>query len=357
MQVEQSHWRAASERRAPAQQARSGSHAKKEGAAVPARPVNGVEAKPLLARTDRPGPDICVILNTRSGRKRREAIEELQSLFDAHPGRFELKVLKSGKEIDGAARAAVAHGYPTIVAAGGDGTISGVATCIAGSGSRLGVLAFGTFNYFARSLGLPEEHDAAVQVLLQGSERELTLGEVNGYGFLNNASIGAYAAILQRREQIYKKWGRSRIAAYWSVLITLLKIRTSQKMAVEVDGERHELRSPLVFVANNAYQLEEFGLPGADSIERGRLVVFIAPDRTGLALLAYGFKLAMRKIENHRDFLLLTGREIRVETKHARRLVAWDGEKSRMTGPFTFRVRPDVLRVAVPAKATAEGAQ
>ena len=53
--------------------------------------------------------------------------------------------------------------------------------------------------------------------------RPVNVGEVNGRIFLNNASLGTYAGILETRERVYSRWGRSQFAAYWSVLLTLLR--------------------------------------------------------------------------------------------------------------------------------------
>lgn len=292
-------------------------------------------------------PDICVILNTRSG-KRRAAQEQLEGAFAKHPGRFTLHVLKSGRDIERATRDAVAAGYGMIVAAGGDGTISGIAPIVADAGLRFGALPFGTFNYFARSIGMPEEIEEAVDVIARGKEHRISRSEVNGEGFLNNASLGAYAAILQRRERVYRRWGRSRIAAYWSVISTLLRMRTSQPMVIEIDGEAHDLRTPLAFVAANPFQLEIFRLPGAEDVRAGKLALFLAPDRTGPALLAFAARLAIGGVEESRDFTLMTGRSIRIETERKRRLVARDGEKTRMESPFVFRTHPGALRVICP---------
>lgn len=292
--------------------------------------------------------DICILLNTRSGKRRRETLAQLDQACARHPGRFDIRVLKSGKQIPEATRAAVSEGFETIVAAGGDGTISGIAPLVAGAGCRFGVLPLGTFNYFARSIDMPLEIGAAIDVLATGHETRASLCMVNDEGFLNNASLGAYAAILQRRERIYERFGRSRVAAYWSVVVTLLRLRRGQRMTITVDGETRSLRTPLAFVAANPYQLEIFALPGTEAVRNGNLALFVAPDRTGAALLAFAARLAVGGMEQSRDFSLFCGKEIRIETESKRRLVAWDGEKRRMSGPFLFRKMPEALRLIVP---------
>jgi diacylglycerol kinase family enzyme len=269
-------------------------------------------------------------------------------LFARHPGRFSLRQVEPGQGIVDAAKTAIDAGFDTIVAAGGDGTISGTAPLVAEAGRRFGVLPLGTFNYFARSLDLPEALEDAVEVLVNGVEREVPIGEVNGEGFLNNASLGAYAAILQSRESVYRRWGRSRLAAYWSVLTTLIRFRRPLRLKVTVDGEVRRFKTPLVFVALNPHQLETLGLEGADCIRSGRFALFIAPDCSRFELVRYAIRLALRAMEPGRDFELMCGEDILVETPGRRRLIARDGERQHMTGPFRFRLRRDALRVLVP---------
>jgi diacylglycerol kinase family enzyme len=290
-----------------------------------------------------------VIVNAGSGKRRgRQLAEELAGMVERYPGRFELRVERSGARIEAAARRAVDEGFATVVAAGGDGTICAVAGVVAGTDRSFGVLPLGTFNYFARSLGLPEDLDAGLRVLAEGDTQPVAVGDVNGLSFLNNASLGAYAAILQSRESVYRRWGRSRLAAYWSVLTTLIRFRRPLRLKVTVDGEVRRFKTPLVFVALNPHQLETLGLEGADCIRSGRFALFIAPDCSRFELVRYAIRLAFRAMEPGRDFELMCGEDILVETPGRRRLIARDGERQHMTGPFRFRLRRDALRVLVP---------
>lgn len=299
-----------------------------------------------------PKPDIRVILNLGSGKRRGAAlVDELKEQFDRYPGRFDLAKVKPGADIAGEARRAVDEGFETVVACGGDGTISGVAQGLAGTEARMGVLSFGTFNYFARSLGLPESTEDKVRVLVEGEPRAINLGAVNGQVFLNNASLGAYAKILERREDIYKRFGRSRIAAFWSVFSTLADNRAPMVLRVTVDGREMRARTPLVFVASNAYQLEQFGLAGADCVREGKFALFLAPDGSPRELVGFALRLGLRSLKPERDFELVCGREIVVESTKRRRLVARDGEREHMEAPFRFEMRESGLTVLVPRAA------
>ncbi len=299
-------------------------------------------------------PDICVILNVGSGKRRgREAIANLTKAFDRYPGRFELRPVHKGSEIEGEARRAASEGFPTVVAAGGDGTICAVASALVGSGARMGVLTFGTFNYFSRSLELPEELDKAVEVLIEGHTRPVDVGEVNGRVFLNNASLGVYAAILEQREDIYRRYGRGRLAAFWSVFVTLIDTRKPLSLRITVDGEPHQVRTPLAFVAKNPYQLEQFELAGVECARSGQFALFLAPDSTRAQLVAFALKLGLRRLSHETDFKLICGKDIVIESTRPRRQVARDGEREDMRSPFRFRVLEGALEVLVPRAETA----
>lgn len=291
---------------------------------------------------------VLVIMNPQSGKKKsgERAVRLVEEI--AGEERLDLREVK-GREIAETVRQAMAEGYRTFAAAGGDGTICAVASALSGTGCRMGVIPLGTFNYFARGHGLPEEIPEAVRVLCEGATKPLDIGEVNGRAFLNNASLGAYSLILESRERIYARWGRSRAAAYWSVLVALSRFRVRLSATLTVDGEVHRLKTPMIFVAANPYQLALFNLEGGDLIRQGKLVAMIAPDVGRLGLIGFAIRLALGTSREGRDFRLLAGRDILVETRRKRAVVARDGERERMTAPFRFRMRQAALELIVPA--------
>lgn len=286
----------------------------------------------------------CIIYNPSSG------VNEAGRMAD--PGRkdprVEVRQLAKPRDLLAVTKQAISDGCNPIIAAGGDGTICGVAEQLVDTDRTLGILPAGTFNYFARSLGLPEEPEAALEVALDGADRSLTVGEINGRIFLNNASLGAYAAILQVREGVYSRWGRSRLAAYWSVILAMVSVYRPLAMKVTIDGEERILRAPMAFVSVSPYQIEEMGLDGADAVRAGKMALYIPRDTKRLRLLWRAIRIFFRGARRHQDYLLLTGEEIVIETRRNKRLVARDGERDKMPGPYRFRVRKDALTVKVP---------
>ncbi len=302
---------------------------------------------------------ICVILNIGSGKPdAKSEPDNIQAAFASHGAEITLKVIRKGSRLLAETRKAVDEGYKTIVAAGGDGTICGVASVLNGGTIAMGILPLGTFNYFARSLDLPMDITEAAGVIVKDHSMPLRIGMVNDSMFLNNASLGAYPAILAAREDIYRRWGRSRAAAYWAVIKTLLTARRSMRLRLTVDGKSRDVRAPLVFVVNNAYQLEQMNLDGAEKIKAGEMALFIAPDATRFGILRHAVAVATGLASVERNFELVGGREIDIQNldrpTRGKRTIAKDGERERIAGPYRFRIVQEGLRVLVPAGRIAE---
>ena len=96
------------------------------------------------------------------------------------------------------ARTAVAGGADLLGVAGGDGTQALVAGVAAEHDVPFMVLSAGTRNHFALDLGLDRENPAdGLEALTDGVELHIDLGSIDGRTFVNNASFGAYAAVVQ----------------------------------------------------------------------------------------------------------------------------------------------------------------
>lgn len=291
---------------------------------------------------------LCVIRNRGSGKQDDQA-DTIRAALQDRVAEFALRETSQGDQLGRLARQAVADGFDVIVAAGGDGTQSAVAGALAETDALMGVLPGGTFNYFARDLGVGETIEEGLETLLDARPRAVDVGRIGDLVFLNNVSLGAYPHILKTREGIYKRWGRSRMAAYWSVLVAMRRLRNPMRLTAIVEGRERRFTTALVFIARSAYQLEAFGLDGADAIRAGNLAVLIAKARKPLPLLRSALRLAFGFSAKDSDFDLIVTDSLTIETDRPRQLIAHDGEKTRMESPFHVQVRQGALRVLVPA--------
>jgi diacylglycerol kinase (ATP) len=159
---------------------------------------------------------VAVIVNPAAGRGRggRRLAEVRRAFADA--GVLDVRVTQRPGEEEELARRALREGCSTLVAVGGDGTWSNVGHAIVSAGSRcrLALLAAGTGNDFARSVGAPA-HDlaATVRLAVGGPDLPVDVGRVEHRHFLNVAGFGFTAAVLEGLAEIPALRGRTLYAA------------------------------------------------------------------------------------------------------------------------------------------------
>ena len=272
----------------------------------------------------------------------------LAELFSAAGLLLRLVSFRSGAEVVDAVRGAAEAGDDAVVAAGGDGTVSSVASALVGLDMPIGVLPLGTLNHFAKDLGLPLDLGDAVKTIAARRTVRVDVGEVNGRTFLNNSSIGIYPDIVLEREALrrhgYRKW-----TAFVAASARILRNYRGLVVKITAGGPAEIARTPFLMVGNNEYQTDGIHLGARSRLNAGRLSAYLAPrvharELPRLVALA----LAGRARENH-ILESFVARELRAETPERRSLrVAIDGEVVRMTTPLLFRTRPLALRVIVP---------
>jgi diacylglycerol kinase family enzyme len=318
---------------------------------------------PLPAARER-GP-LLLVMNEGSGDDdKAELRSELEAALRASGRPFVLRVAQRGSQLPQLAADAVAQAVDergSVVAIGGDGTLNTVAQAVLPSGRPFGVLPRGTFNYFAREHGLPLAPAEAAAVWLEGRVREVQVGQVNGQAFLVNASLGIYPRLLQAREEDNRQFGRHRIVALWAALRTLWRERRTLKLGLSFDGgPLRAVRTPTLFVGNNALQLRQLGLPEAEAVQHeGRLAAIVVPRVGRWEMLKLMARAAAGQLEGGgpRDGvvdvhstsfrqLLATPRR-RASPRPVQ--VAYDGELRWLQAPLEFAVAPQRLRLLVPA--------
>ena len=293
---------------------------------------------------------LAVVVNADAGPGNdAQGIAALQELF--HNGGLAVRILpaRSGDELRSITRSALQEKPRIIVAGGGDGTLSAVASLLVGTDTALGVLPLGTLNHFARDLRIPTEPDQAVAVLAAGHQTRIDLGEVNGRTFLNNSSLGLYPGIVRDRERQQRSLGRGkRWALFWAAL-TALRRAPFLDVRLVVDGRERSYRAPFVFIGNNTYLMEGFDVGTREGLQEGHLSVYVTRRQSRLGLLGLGFRALVSRLRQAHDFEATTAQSITVRTRHRRLPVANDGEVALMETPLEYRCLPLALRVVVPA--------
>jgi YegS/Rv2252/BmrU family lipid kinase len=288
-----------------------------------------------------------VIINGSSGRITNESTRRIGQLFDEHEVDAAIHVARDGDALEALANQAATSDASIIVAGGGDGTVSAVASAVIGSGKTLGVLPLGTLNNFSRDLGIPQDLSEAVGLIADNHAAEIDIAEVNGRAFINNSSIGIYPRIVLNRERQQRlgkgKWWAAAWAA-WRVL----RISPFYRIRLEIDGAEFRRKTPFVFVGNNAYEMDLYNIGRRLHLNEGELSVYVLHrgGRVGLLLLA--LRTLFGRLRQAKDFEEIRTTHLNIEMRRESVLVAVDGEISIMTSPLEYRIRPKALRVIVP---------
>ena len=236
------------------------------------------------------------------------------------------------------ARAAVANGADLLGVAGGDGTQALVAGIAAEHNLPLLVISAGTRNHFALDLGLDRDDPSrCLDALSDGVELQVDLGFIAGRPFVNNASFGAYAAIVQ--SPAYRD---DKTRTTLDQLPGLLAGQQGPRLVAR--AENVTIEGPqAVLVSNNQYGMGDIaGLGRRARLDRGTLGMFAVTVQS--AAQAAGLLRGSRS----RGLTSLAAREVVIDADTAQIPVGVDGEALQLDTPVRCVVQPAALRVRVP---------
>ncbi|MGZ7094107.1 MAG: diacylglycerol/lipid kinase family protein [Candidatus Angelobacter sp.] len=187
------------------------------------------------------------------------------------------------------ARRAVKDGYDIVIAMGGDGTLGAVIRGIAGSKIRLGIIAAGTENDIAASLGIPEDLKEACALIASGQARKLDLAQISTskkkkFYFFMMAAIGLTATIFPMIKEIPE----GNYSGLKDALRTFLKFKSKPKVYLTLDDEsKIEVETMLVTIANTPLTgMKNLVAPDA-SLEDGLLDIAVYPGFSKAQVLEY----------------------------------------------------------------------
>jgi diacylglycerol kinase family enzyme len=292
---------------------------------------------------------VAFVLNGCAGGGRDPGFfEPHRDAIDAIANGGPVVLTREGDDLQAVVQRALRQGCDAVVAAGGDGTLNAVASCLVGRPEVLGVLPCGTLNHFAKDAGLPLDTAAALEVIRTGHVDAVDVGEIGGRCFLNNASLGLYVQIVRSRERQQTQLGRGKWPAFAWALWTALRRLPFLRLRLALDGRELDLRTPFLFVGNNAYEIEGLHIGARRSLQEGQLSVCFAHRANRWRLVQLAFDALASRLDATHDFHCVSARELRIDTARAVIGVATDGEVSHVSTPLVCRIRPRALRVFLP---------
>jgi diacylglycerol kinase family enzyme len=286
-----------------------------------------------------------LLMNLRSGRGKAERFRLVDLCRQRN---IEPIVLQPGDDLRQLAENAVARGADVLGMAGGDGSQALVASVASEHGIPFVVVPAGTRNHFALDLGLDRDDvPGALDAYEDGVDTVVDLAEVNGRVFVNNASMGVYAKIVQSAD--YRDAKVQTVAAMLPDLLgpaaRPLDLRFTLPSGQEASAPQ------LLLVSNNPYQMAQLRGGGTrERIDLGVLGVVsvrveTAADVEKLAALELAGN--VRRFASWNDW---TASEFEVRSAGPVD-IGVDGEALTLQPPLHFVIRPGALTVRLPRTA------
>jgi len=246
--------------------------------------------------------------------------------------------------------AAKADGLDAVVAGGGDGTLSCCAGHLADTGRPMGVLPLGTLNHFARDAGIPAKLEDAAAVIAAAKTKPVDLAEVNGEVFINNSAVGLYPEMVRLREVEQERKGCGKRLAMLSASWASLRHFRRHRLWISAPGLDAPVRTPLLFVGNNRFQVNLLGLGQRERLDEGELCLYAIRARSRVHLFWAGVRGIFGKLDQQRDFVTAYVTEAEISSDRPQLTISADGETLRLETPLRYRIRPGALRLIVPSE-------
>ena len=287
-----------------------------------------------------------LFFNPSSGKKLGENVLGELKAAAADAG---LEVIELTRAVDCTAevRKRIERGLRLFVAAGGDGTVNNVVQALVNTDAALGVIPAGTYNHFARDLGIPLDWKEALETITNGRDQQVDVGRVNDRHFVNNLSIGLYPELVARREEKgrdYPRWKARLFAAYGT-------LRKYPHVTLRIDSAHHHeiVRTHVFMVSNNSYDLSGIGVEAArEKLDEGRLSVYWLPHIPRVALMRFVARYLAGRVKETPGFRSFRTSNMKVQSRRALIRVGIDGELFTLTTPLAIAIAPRSLTVRVP---------
>ena len=236
-----------------------------------------------------------------------------------------------------------------IIASGGDGTVSAIASSTIETGIPLGVIPRGTANAFSNALGIPTNLKAACETIAAGHTRKVDAARCNDIPMILLAGVGLEAGMVDKANRDLK----NRLGPLAYILSGAQQLFDQEpfKVTLEMDGEAIELQTSALTVANAAPPTSVMAQGFGEVIpDDGLLEVTIATSEDKLQVInaiASLFASGLVKSQVQReDIVCLRTQQLKITTDPPQKLVV-DGE-ILTANPVTFDCIPNGLTIFTP---------
>ncbi len=293
-----------------------------------------------------PGAPLALLVNPSSaGGRSLKLLPRLEQALDERRATFRVQRTRGLEHgVEAALDAIEAGEVPVVVS--GDGLIGAVGGAMAGSESPLGIVPTGRGNDLARVLGIPEDPEQAIDVLLHGETRRIDVGEVNGRRFLGIVSVGFDSEA--NRVANETRFLRGNLVYAFAALRTLVRWKPG-RFTVRIGEERLRFTGYSVSVANSrAFGGGMFIAPDAE-LDDGQFDVVVVGE-VGKLRFVSNLPKVFKGTHVEKDEVRVF-RAARLELSASRPYPVYADGEHLTELPASLRVLPRALSVVVPPRA------
>lgn len=299
----------------------------------------------------------CLIFNPVAGQGDPE--QELTQIVSLLTPTIDVHIKKTTKEIgaEQLAKQALEQGVKTIIASGGDGTISAVAGVLINTDVCLGIIARGTANAFASALRMPNTIEEQCQIILDGHHKVVDTALCNGRAMTVLAAIGLEAKTIKQAEREMK----DNLGQLAYILSGVQQLQELEKFEVEINNENEDetinLEAIAVSVANAAPPTSFLAQgPGETIADDGLLDITVITSGTVAETVATSYHLLQKALMNdetdHQDITHWRTKKVTITTTPTQQ-VAIDGDILSET-PLTVECMAKSLTIFAPPPQSSE---
>jgi diacylglycerol kinase (ATP) len=289
----------------------------------------------------------CIILNPAAGSIKNldDVVARLARLPDA-----EIRLTGRRGSAERFAGNAIKKGRDVIIAAGGDGTLNEVINGIGENlgDARVGLIPLGTGNDFARTIGVPTDLDAAIDVIVAGETRAVDLVRVTSdeVRYFVNVSAGGFSGLVNEKltPKMKKTWGP--LAYLRGAAAALSELRAYRTTLAFDNSESLMLDLYNVVVANGRYVGGGTLIAPEASVDDGLLDVVLIPQRPATELALLAAQVAMGAHLTSDAIVFRRAAKLTVNSKPG----MWFNVDGELVGnePARFEILPRALRFIAP---------
>lgn len=282
-----------------------------------------------------------MLINPISGTRDKKELVELAAgrIKDAGIS-LDLRLTKykgHGAEI---ARDAAASGVDIVIAVGGDGTVNETASALMHTDTALGIIPCGSGNGLARSLGIPMDHESAIDVIVRNQSYAIDCGMANEHPFFCTFGVGFDAAVTQKFSTSKR---RGKLEYVRNTLLEYINFEPDC-YALEIDGEIFTEEALLIAVCNAPQYGNNAYIAPKASLTDGLLDVTVIRNGPLLQQAMAGIRLLSGQIDRNRYVDTFQARKVKIiRLKDGPAQI--DGEPLKLGRKVTIENLPGSLKV------------